>query len=365
MLLWWVVLLASAFALLPRAAGTRTIAISLAAFAGLAAWIAVSLSWTESRERTVIELARVVGLGGHRVRGRARVPRRAVAARRGGGHRGRGRRVRAGDGLAAGPRDVRQPARRDAAAPPRLSPLLLERARLLVGDDRGAGPQLERARGPGADARRRARRRVPGGRCRLPHVRALGRRGDRARHRGRDRALAPPLARGRARPRRAGRHRGDRARRAGRARGGARHGRRGRRRGRARPRDRDARRRARDLAHRLGPASSACAWRRPGRAGRSWSPAWSPPGPPRSSARPRRTARGTASTGRPRPSPAIRRTGSGRSAAPATRSGAQRWTRSPRIRCGAPARARSSSPGTAIRTAPTSCATPTRCIWRA
>jgi O-Antigen ligase len=63
-LLWWVLLLASAFTLLPRARGTRAIAISLAAFLALAAWVAVSLAWTESRERTVIELARVAGLAG-------------------------------------------------------------------------------------------------------------------------------------------------------------------------------------------------------------------------------------------------------------------------------------------------------------
>jgi hypothetical protein len=63
-LLWWTLVLALAFTLLPRARGTRTITISLVAWIVLAGWIALSLLWTESRERTVIELARVLGFAG-------------------------------------------------------------------------------------------------------------------------------------------------------------------------------------------------------------------------------------------------------------------------------------------------------------
>ena len=63
-LLWWTLVLALAFTLLPRARGTRTMTISLVAWIFLAGWIALSLLWTESRERTFIELARVLGFAG-------------------------------------------------------------------------------------------------------------------------------------------------------------------------------------------------------------------------------------------------------------------------------------------------------------
>ena len=63
-LLWWTLVLGLTFALLPRARGTRTMTISLVGWIFLAGWIALSLLWTESRERTFIELARVLGFAG-------------------------------------------------------------------------------------------------------------------------------------------------------------------------------------------------------------------------------------------------------------------------------------------------------------
>ncbi|MEA2134465.1 MAG: hypothetical protein QOC68_2374 [Solirubrobacteraceae bacterium] len=63
-LLWWPLVLALAFALLPRARRTRIMTISLMGWIALAGWIALSLLWTESRERTFIELARVIGFAG-------------------------------------------------------------------------------------------------------------------------------------------------------------------------------------------------------------------------------------------------------------------------------------------------------------
>ncbi|MEP6689186.1 MAG: O-antigen ligase family protein, partial [Gemmatimonadales bacterium] len=63
-LLWWTLALALAFTLLPRARGTRGMAVCLLGWMSLAGWIALSLLWTESRELTFKELARVAGLAG-------------------------------------------------------------------------------------------------------------------------------------------------------------------------------------------------------------------------------------------------------------------------------------------------------------
>jgi O-Antigen ligase len=63
-MLWWTLVLALGCALLPRARGSRIMTISLVGWIGLAGWIALSLLWTESRERTFIELARVLGFAG-------------------------------------------------------------------------------------------------------------------------------------------------------------------------------------------------------------------------------------------------------------------------------------------------------------
>ncbi len=63
-LLWWTLALGLASALLPRARATRMITASLLGWMVLAGWIGLSLVWTESRERTFIELARVLGFAG-------------------------------------------------------------------------------------------------------------------------------------------------------------------------------------------------------------------------------------------------------------------------------------------------------------
>jgi O-Antigen ligase len=63
-LVWWILTLALAFGLLPRARFTKIMGISLLAWIGLAGWIVASLLWTESRERTVTELTRVLGFLG-------------------------------------------------------------------------------------------------------------------------------------------------------------------------------------------------------------------------------------------------------------------------------------------------------------
>ena len=57
---WWLLLVGTLVGALPIAGGTnagRALLIVLAAFA---AWTALSLSWTESEERTAIELARTL-----------------------------------------------------------------------------------------------------------------------------------------------------------------------------------------------------------------------------------------------------------------------------------------------------------------
>ncbi len=62
---WWVLGLGFLFGLLPRAGVPRAARLPLVAAAGLAAWMAVSLAWTDSHERAVEEIARTLGyLGG-------------------------------------------------------------------------------------------------------------------------------------------------------------------------------------------------------------------------------------------------------------------------------------------------------------
>ena len=63
-LLWWTLVLGLLLTLLPRARCTGFMAASLVAFGLLAAWTGLSLAWTESQERTFIELARVLGFTG-------------------------------------------------------------------------------------------------------------------------------------------------------------------------------------------------------------------------------------------------------------------------------------------------------------
>src|SRR5688500_12302520 len=54
----WGVMLATAIGALPAAGGSTTGRIMLGVLAAFAGWTALSLSWTESAERTSIELAR-------------------------------------------------------------------------------------------------------------------------------------------------------------------------------------------------------------------------------------------------------------------------------------------------------------------
>jgi hypothetical protein len=63
-LVWWTLSLGVLLGLFPRARPSRSLGIALLSGIGLIAWIAVSLLWTESRERTVIELTRTVGFLG-------------------------------------------------------------------------------------------------------------------------------------------------------------------------------------------------------------------------------------------------------------------------------------------------------------
>jgi O-Antigen ligase len=62
---WWLLGLGFLFGYLPRAGVTREARLPLFAVAALAAWMAVSLAWTDSDERALEEIARTLGyLGG-------------------------------------------------------------------------------------------------------------------------------------------------------------------------------------------------------------------------------------------------------------------------------------------------------------
>lgn len=62
--LWWSLALAFAFGFLPRARLRPGARLPLVALAGLIAWTALSLIWTQSQERTFEELARTMNLAG-------------------------------------------------------------------------------------------------------------------------------------------------------------------------------------------------------------------------------------------------------------------------------------------------------------
>src|SRR4051794_3189629 len=61
---WWVVGLGWATGVFPRARLPRTSLLPLAALSALLLWTALSLSWTESDERTVAEVARIIHYAG-------------------------------------------------------------------------------------------------------------------------------------------------------------------------------------------------------------------------------------------------------------------------------------------------------------
>jgi hypothetical protein len=63
-LVWWLLGLGVAFGLLPRAQPPKGVLVAVGALLTLAAWMAVGLVWTESAEKTVMEVSRVLGLAG-------------------------------------------------------------------------------------------------------------------------------------------------------------------------------------------------------------------------------------------------------------------------------------------------------------
>jgi tetratricopeptide (TPR) repeat protein len=64
LVIWWILGLGFAFGLLPRARPPRGVLVPLAAILGLALWTAISLTWTQSGERTFAELARFLHYAG-------------------------------------------------------------------------------------------------------------------------------------------------------------------------------------------------------------------------------------------------------------------------------------------------------------
>jgi hypothetical protein len=62
--IWWTLTLGLSFGLFPRARLNGAVLLAVLCWMALAAWLAVGLTWTESLERTVIELTRVTGLAG-------------------------------------------------------------------------------------------------------------------------------------------------------------------------------------------------------------------------------------------------------------------------------------------------------------
>ncbi|PZS08132.1 MAG: hypothetical protein DLM64_13180 [Solirubrobacterales bacterium] len=60
LVIWWVLAIGIAVGLLPRARPSRPALVLLGALLAYALWTAVSLTWTESAERTTVELARVL-----------------------------------------------------------------------------------------------------------------------------------------------------------------------------------------------------------------------------------------------------------------------------------------------------------------
>jgi O-antigen ligase/polysaccharide polymerase Wzy-like membrane protein len=64
---WWAIAAGFALGLLPRARLDRSLIVPGAALAGLVAWTLLSLTWTESSERTWIEVSRLLGYAGFAV----------------------------------------------------------------------------------------------------------------------------------------------------------------------------------------------------------------------------------------------------------------------------------------------------------
>src|SRR5205085_1835056 len=60
LVIWWILAIAFALGLLPRARPSRPAIALIVALVGYAAWTGLSLLWTQSSERTTEELARVL-----------------------------------------------------------------------------------------------------------------------------------------------------------------------------------------------------------------------------------------------------------------------------------------------------------------
>jgi hypothetical protein len=63
-LIWWVIGIGSLVGALPRAMLTPSARVAVIAGLALALWMAIALAWTESAERTVVELGRALGYTG-------------------------------------------------------------------------------------------------------------------------------------------------------------------------------------------------------------------------------------------------------------------------------------------------------------
>jgi len=83
LVVWWVIAAGFAIGILPRARLDRSLVVPGAALAGLVCWTLLSLTWTESDERTWAELSRLLGYAGFAVLAWAAINRytfRAAAA---------------------------------------------------------------------------------------------------------------------------------------------------------------------------------------------------------------------------------------------------------------------------------------------
>src|SRR4051794_34155696 len=78
---WWLLLLGVASQALPLPGRTRASLVALGLLLGFALWTALSMSWTQSEERTATELARVVSYLGVFALGICLATRRRAGAR--------------------------------------------------------------------------------------------------------------------------------------------------------------------------------------------------------------------------------------------------------------------------------------------
>ena len=210
---WWAVAIGWALGVLPRARLGLGAALPVAGLALLAAWTALSLTWTESDERTVTELARVAHHAGFLVLALSVLSRRTWRAAAAGAAAG----ALAVCALAVAsrlwPAAFPADAVRASFGGSRLNyPLNYWNAVGAWGSDLGDGRRdVERARAQAGGAHARPGRGSRRARGDVPDVLAGGHRRRRARRRGRLGGGAPPRGAGRpSRGRRRGRRGGDR-----------------------------------------------------------------------------------------------------------------------------------------------------------